>query len=204
MREIVAGNQNAKVLVTTGTYESLCKSLRQRELDIVVCVSTGFPVERTPEDLNCRLFGTEQIVPVAPANHAIFDGEITLETATTHRWAIPMQMSLIYRFEYAFYHRNLPTPVHSFNSSSLSLMFDSVHDWGLLGMLPRSMLEHRAADNGMEILNIPELVLEYDINIFTNVSGELTEEAISLLNALDEESRRFRRESQPGEISLAR
>jgi DNA-binding transcriptional LysR family regulator len=139
LRPLLDGDD--EIAVTTGTYESLTDALRIRKLDMVLCTAmAAAPVGRPHTDFAVQCFGEEDVVPAARSDHPVFDEPASLATVAHHRWAIPYQMSVSYRFVLVFNEHGLPPPTQSLSSSSLSLIRRAVSDWGLLGMLPRRML----------------------------------------------------------------
>jgi DNA-binding transcriptional LysR family regulator len=190
LRGVVEESSNSRYVVSTNTHEELYKCLRQRDLDLVICMTTGIFVEPKVDHVKYHLVGSEQMLPVAPPGHSILKAKsLSLEDAARYNWAVPLQMSVTYRFEYAFHQRGLPIAVQKLNSSSLTLMLEAVSEWGMLGMLPRSLLDSRAGAADLVRLDIPELVMDYDISILTNASDELSDEALQFVDALRLESK---------------
>lgn len=194
LRDLLGERDETAVVISTGTYESLTEGLRARDLDLVLCMAmTAAPLGRPRTDMAVHRFGDEDVLPVARAGHPVFDEDLSLATVARQRWAIPYQMSVSYRFALVFNEHNLPQPVQSLSSSSLSLVRRAIADWGLLGMLPRSMLtppsseglggEHAVAE--LRPLDVPELVLSYQLAALTNRAGQLPPAAAALLEALD-------------------
>jgi len=173
VQRLIEQYAHAKFTLTTGTQEFLLESLRQRELDLVVCADANFVSDRKDSHLLAEVLGDETIVPVACKDHEIFSNKITLEILTQERWAIPYQMSLSYRFENVFYKRNLRIPEQTLNTSSLSLIYNAVNKWNLLGMLPKRLLGMAAIKNDLRVIEIPELYIDFKTTLFRNKSGSL-------------------------------
>lgn len=185
LRGVVQNSTNSRYVVSTNTHEALYKSLRQRDLDVVVCMTAGALLEPKVDHVKYHLIGSEQMVPVAPPGHAIFGKkDMSLEVAARYHWAVPLQMSVTYRFEYAFHQRGIPIAVQKINSSSLNLILKAVRDWGMLGMLPRSLFESGKGASKLLLLDIPELEMDYDISMLTNASDQLSDETLKLVDAL--------------------
>lgn len=191
LRQLLDGGD--EIAVTTGTYESLTEALRVRELDMVLCTAmAAAPVGRPHTDFGVQCFGQEDVVPAARSDHPVLDEPVCLAAVARHRWAIPYQMSVSYRFVLVFNENSLQPPVQSLSSSSLSLIRRAVADWGLLGMLPRRMLlqeavgEKRrlASEPALIALDVPELTLSYKLMAIYNRTGQLEPTARTLLKAL--------------------
>jgi LysR family hydrogen peroxide-inducible transcriptional activator len=85
LRGVLEKSTNSRYVVSTDTHEALYKSLRHRDLDVVVCMTTGTSMEPKVDHVKYHLIGSEQMVPVAPPGHAIFgEKEISLEVAAPY------------------------------------------------------------------------------------------------------------------------
>jgi len=181
--ELLAAAPDTKVVVSTGTYESLSQGLRDRELDLALCIVPETLPPQSHAEFVLEEIGEEQVVPVARADNEVFAEPATLASVGGHRWVIPHQISLSYRFESAFFRRGLPLPVQCINSSSMSLIRKAVIDWGLLGMLPRALISDLGGAPLRE-LDIPELVMRYALILVCNRAGTLPPVAVTLAAAL--------------------
>lgn len=186
LREAIQNESSVRYVVSTGTHETLYKGLRQRDLDLAICLTTGVPLEPKAEYVKYRVIGREQVVPVARSDHAaLAQNPPSLEAISRYRWAVPLQLSVTYRFDYLFHQRGIPLVAQTFNSSSLELTLRAVAEWGLLGMLPRTLLEQNPFRSTLVELEIPELILGYDISVMRNSGDDLSAVALELVDALE-------------------
>lgn len=181
--ELLVANPDVKIVVSTGTYESLSQGLRDRELEFALCIVPETLPPQSNADFVLEEIGAEQVVPVARIDHEVFASPATLASVGGYRWVIPHQISLSYRFESAFFRRGLPLPVQCINSSSMSLIHKAVIDWGLIGMLPRTLLSDLGGGQLRE-LQVPELVMRYAVILVSNRAGTLPPVALTLAAAL--------------------
>ncbi len=157
------------ITLTTGTREVLADRLRARDIDIAVCVVAPFVTE-DPANLDGLTFeeiDTEMMIPAAMTDHPIFAHPPSLETAAKYGWAIPHQMSISYRFETAFFRRNLPNPAQRLNCVSMGLLLRGIREWGLIGMAPASLLKAGIADGSLKALPLDELHFPCTVSIIT-------------------------------------
>lgn len=157
------GDQPAtSTVVHTATMEVALDNVRSRKSDIALClVAKHTHHHRNYEGLVFDELGAETLIPVARAGHPALAGAQSLQALSVHEWAIPYQLSVSYRFETAFFRRNIPVPPQRINSSSITLMRFAVMDCGLIGLMPRSLVRQQLHSGALRELDIEELRFEY-------------------------------------------
>jgi len=128
--------------------------------------------------------GREMLIAVAAADHPIFAEPPSLERAAQHGWAVPHQMSVSYRFETAFYRRNLPIPPQRLNCASMALLKTAVRDWSLLGVVPSRLVERELASGTLRRINLDELAFDCAITLITPKSVPLSQASLTLIAEL--------------------
>lgn len=167
--QIIAENGNLNVMVETGTMENLVQSVRAGDLDVAVCLVAAYLTHDPAkfEGVSFEELQTEAIVPVARCGHPVFDGPVSLESVCAFDWAVPFQMSVSYRFETAFFRRNLSIPNQRLNCASMSLLREAVVDWGLLGMFTGEMVRRDEGAGLIQVIDLPDLKFPYSFALIT-------------------------------------
>jgi DNA-binding transcriptional LysR family regulator len=155
--------------VTTGNFRTLIDSLRRYDIDLVLCLAPDFTGIRGTEllDLRFESLSNETIVPLAPAGHPILKHQPTLARLSEERWAVPSQISALYRFESAFHRHSLKIPVQNLNSSSLVLLMRVVRQSRLLTVLPARMVSDEVARGELVTLDTPELHFDFVVALIS-------------------------------------
>jgi DNA-binding transcriptional LysR family regulator len=155
--------------VTTGNFKTLIESLRRYDIDLVLCLAPDFTGIRGTEllDLRFESFSNETIVPLAPKGHPILERRPTMALLSEERWAIPSQISALYRFESAFHRHGLKIPVQNLNSSSLVLLMRVVRQSQLLTILPARIVSEEVASGELAILETPELHFDFVVALIS-------------------------------------
>ena len=166
VRRTMTAHPAVNIRVLTATHEEFLNQLRARELDLAFSqfVEARQDVMRPDEQAELKhesLFDTESRV-FAPAQHPLAaETAINLERLADLRWAIPLQMSLSYRFENAFRRNGLPAPFQQINASSLGYIKRAIVDYGLLSVLPDHVVAAEVARGAVTALDVPALVFRY-------------------------------------------
>ncbi len=166
------------VSLVSETYENLNRMLRGYELDIVFSQFLDNPanLEVAPGEHIRRetLFDSFSRAYVR-ADHALAKlKRVTLRDAVNHEWAIPLQMSLVYRFEHAFRTAGFDGPVQKINTSSMSFMKAAVMDFGLPAVVPDHVMADELRNNQVIALKVPELNFEYQVGLSWRARGTHT------------------------------
>ncbi|MSQ85409.1 MAG: LysR family transcriptional regulator [Alphaproteobacteria bacterium] len=166
------------VSLSTETYENLTRMLRGYELDIVFSQFLDNPanLEVAPGEHIRRetLFDSFSRAYVR-ADHALAKSKrVTLRELATYAWAIPLQMSLVYRFEYAFRTAGFDGPVQKINTSSMSFMKTAVMEFGLPAVVPDHVMSEELRDGRVVALNVAELEFEYQVGLSWRARGTHT------------------------------
>jgi LysR family transcriptional regulator of gallate degradation len=189
LEEITARPDKLNVIVRSGTIEELLDQVRRREMTIAVCFVPNYMSGRRSDhaDVVFEELTEETMFPVARADHPIFTsigGEPTLPALSAHDWVIPHQMSVSYRFESAFFRRNLPIPIQRLNCSSMFLLKRAILDWSLIGIVPHFLVDDEIAAGTLRPLELPELQFPYALSVITARSATLSPGATMVLEVL--------------------
>jgi DNA-binding transcriptional LysR family regulator len=178
IQRLFAQYPGVTVSLTSETYENLIKMLRGYELDIVFS----------------QFFDNPANLDVAPGEHirreTLFDSysrayvradhvlanlpRVTLREAAEHAWAIPLQMSMVYRFEYAFRKKNLAAPVQKINTSSMAFMKTAVMELGLPAVAPDHVMADEARAGKVVGLKLADLEFDYQVGLSWRARGTHT------------------------------
>ncbi len=166
------------VSLATETYENLTKMLRGYELDIVFSQFLDNPanLEVAPGEHIRRetLFDSSSRAYVRADHELAALKRMTLRDVVNYEWAIPLQMSLVYRFEHAFRTKNLGSPVQKINTSSMSFMKTALMEFGLPAVVPDHVVEEELREGRVIALKIPELEFEYQVGLSWRARGTHT------------------------------
>lgn len=177
---------DTSAVVHTATMEIALDNVRTRKSDIALClVAKHTHHHRNYEGLLFDELGTEMLIPVARPGHDALAGPQNLQALSTHEWAIPYQLSVSYRFETAFFRRNIPVPPQRLNCASITLMRFAVVDCGLIGLMPRSLVTHELRSGELRELDIEELRFEYVVLTAAAKLGRQNRRSIVIRGFLD-------------------
>jgi DNA-binding transcriptional LysR family regulator len=192
IQRLFAQYPGVTVSLTTETYENLTRMLRGYELDIVFSQFLDNPanLEVAPGEHIRReiLFDSFSRAYVNATHPLATMAKIALRELVDYEWAIPLQMSLVYRFEHAFRTKGLSGPVQKINTSSMSFMKTAVLDFGLPAVVPDHLLEGELAEGRVVALNVRELVFEYQVGISWRARGTHTPAMTAFARVLREVS----------------
>jgi DNA-binding transcriptional LysR family regulator len=178
VQRLFATYPGVTVSLITETYENLTRMLRGYELDIVYSQFLDNPanLEVAPGEHIRRetLFDSYSRAYVR-ADHALAKSKrAALRDLAHYEWAIPLQMSLVYRFEHAFRTKGLGGPVQKINTSSMSFMKTAVMDFGLPAVVPDHVMSEDLSQGRVVALNVPELEFEYQVGLSWRARGTHT------------------------------
>lgn len=162
--------------IHTGTLETLLEGIRLCDVNVAVAYMADI-YKRQVSDLKglaVEELSTRELIPIARADHPIFQKNYDLVTASKYEWAVPHQMSVSYRFETAFFRRDIAIPRQRLNCTSIFLMKRAIIDCGLIGMLPSSLVSEELAEGVLRIVDIPELYFRYSLVLITLKDVPLT------------------------------
>ena len=166
------------VSLTTETYENLTRMLRGYELDIVFSQFLDNPanLEVAPGEHIRRetLFDSFSRAYVRADHTLAKTKRVTLHELANYAWAIPLQMSLVYRFEHAFRTKGLDGPVQKINTSSMSFMKTAVMEFGLPAVVPDHVMRDELREGRVVALNVAELAFEYQVGLSWRARGTHT------------------------------
>ncbi|HWU04581.1 MAG TPA: LysR family transcriptional regulator [Novosphingobium sp.] len=167
--DLIMRSGRYQIEVRTGTMESLVAEVRARTVDLVVCMLADYVNIHADEFDGCGFeeIASEVMIPVARPDHPVFEQDMSLQAAARHDWAVPYQMSVSYRFETAFYKRNITIPHQRLNCASLPLARKSVEEWRLIAMMPERSVAGDLASGALRRLDLPELDFDYTIGFIT-------------------------------------
>jgi len=175
IQRLFAQYPGVTVSLTSETYENLTKMLRGYELDIVFSQFLDNPsnLEVAPGEHIRRetLFDSHSRAYVR-ADHALAArARVTLKDAAEYEWAIPLQMSMVYRFEYAFRTKGLSAPVQKINTSSMAFMKTAVMELGLPAVVPDHVMAEDVRSGRVSALRIAELEFDYQVGLSWRARG---------------------------------
>ncbi|NBC35076.1 LysR family transcriptional regulator [Novosphingobium sp. FSY-8] len=164
---ILAGDGRTHVATSTGTMESLIDQVKAGEITFAVCLIATRLMQNLNRYEGCGFeeIAHETLIPVARRDHPVFDDAPTLGRLSQCDWAVPHQMSVSYRFESVFFRQNLALPKERLNTTSMGLMRAAIADWGLIGLMPRSMVGDDLASGAWALVDAPDLVFDYALAI---------------------------------------
>jgi DNA-binding transcriptional LysR family regulator len=179
---------NVKLEVSTGTHETLCRMLRAYELDLAfeqLPEVSASGIASNSNDLRFEWLLDLSYAVWAPAGHRLAGARsVTLADLAGERWAIPYQMSMSWRIENAFFRNGLERPIQIVNSSSLTFLRSAMLRWGLLAILPESVLADDIAHGRVKRVGVPELVLDYRAGLLFRRKTTLGAAAFELAKAI--------------------
>jgi len=166
LAEITARPDKLNIVVRSGTIEELLEQVRRREMTIALCFVPNYMSGRRSDhaDVVFEELSEETMFPVARTDHPVFVNELTLPALSAHDWVIPHQMSVSYRFESAFFRRNLPIPTQRLNCSSMYLLKRAILDWSLIGIVPHFLVDTEIAAGALRTLEVPKLQFPYALS----------------------------------------
>ncbi len=168
---IVARYPGINFRISTATAEDLAAQVKRCDIDLAFCQTFFNPQAkrggRDPE-LNFEKLMTARARAFAPAGHPLAGrGAISLAEAAAHAWVVPFKLTINYRFEQAFLRANIPVPVQTINSASISFCKSSARALGLLMLMPEHLMAEDVAAGAMLPIDVPELAMEHDVGLFT-------------------------------------
>lgn len=174
------------IVISTGTHEELLDQVRRHVVNVALCIVPDYMSGRGRDhaDLIFQELADEEMIPVARSGHPVFAGETSMAELSRHDWVVPHQMSVSYRFESAFFRRNLPVPAQRLNCSSMHLLMTAILDWSLIGIVPRFLVERELAAGTLRVLDMPELHFPYALSMITLKSAIPTDGVAAVLQSL--------------------
>lgn len=174
------------IVISTGTLEELLAQVRKHAVHAAVCIVPDYMSGRRSDhaDVTFEELADEEMIPVARSGHPVFARAPTMADLSGHDWVVPHQMSVSYRFESAFFRRNLTVPAQRLNCSSMHLLRTAMLDWSLLGIVPRFLVERELAEGTLRVLDMPELHFPYSLSMITLKSAIPTEGVAAVLQSL--------------------
>lgn len=177
---------DCSAIVHTATMESALENVRSRKSDVALClVARHTHHRREMGTLQFEELGSEVLVPVARADHPAFAGIPNLETLSRHEWAIPFQLSVSYRFETAFFRRNMPVPRQRLNCTSITLLHHAVRECGLIALMPRNLIARDLREGLLREFAIDELHFEYIVLMASAKLAPLDRRSTMVKNFID-------------------
>lgn len=152
--------------LSSGTRELMTARLVAGEIDLAACLISEvvYPSPRQEISLDYEVIGAEIVRPYCHAALVRELGDCTLERLSTRPWAIPLEMSVYYRFETAFFRLGLPVPPIRLATPSLALIKETALAGAMLVMLPvSSLLPGQDAELGS--LPCADLTMRYNISL---------------------------------------
>lgn len=178
VRRLFAQYPKVTVGVVSETYESLVRMLRAHEIDFIFAQYFDNPanLDVAPgADIRREVLFTSVSRAYVAADHALARRrKPALAELAGHDWAIPLQMSLVYRFEYVFRIRALPSPVQKINSSSMAFIKSALYDFGLAAVLPEHIMAEDVRAGRAVALPVPALVFDYRVGLSWRARGTRT------------------------------
>lgn len=192
VRRLFAEYPGVTVSLATETYENLTRMLRGYEIDFVFSQFLDNPanLDVAPgEHLRRETLFESHSRAYVRADHPLAQAhKIDLGKLVNHEWAIPLQMSLVYRFEHAFRTAGFSGPVQKINTSSMTFMKAAVLDFGLPAVVPDHVLEEDVRAKRVVALNVPELVFDYQVGLSWRARGTHTPAMTAFARILRETS----------------
>ena len=157
--KLTAEEEGLNVRVSSGTREALIDNLLTGNSDVCLCQIPDFiyTEKEHASQLSFHSIGDDVISAYAASGHPALLSKPRLELMTQHRWAVPFEMSVSYRFESAFFRSNLPIPIQSLNASSISMTKNAALQAGMLAMLPASSVIKEVEQGQLHHLDVPAL-----------------------------------------------
>ncbi|MDX2143677.1 MAG: LysR family transcriptional regulator [Rhodospirillaceae bacterium] len=198
VRRLFAKHPGVTVSLATETYENLTRMLRGYEIDVVFSQFYDNPanLDVAPgENLRRETLFESFSRAYVRADHTLAKKRRAgLAELVKYEWAIPLQMSLVYRFEHAFRVAGHAGPVQKINTSSMSFMKSAVMDFGLPAVVPDHVVATEVAAGTVVALSAPELIFDYQVGLSWRARGTHTPAMTALATLLREVSR----EKEPG------
>jgi LysR family transcriptional regulator of gallate degradation len=192
IQRLFAQYPGVTVSLATETYENLTRMLRGYELDIVYSQFFDNPanLEVAPgENLRREILFDSFSRGYVRADHALAQASrVSLRELANYEWAIPLQMSLVYRFEHAFRTKGLAGPVQKINASSMAFMKTAVMEFGLPAVVPDHVMAEDVRRGRVTALRVPELEFEYQVGLSWRARGTHTPAMTALARILREVS----------------
>ncbi|MEG8013566.1 LysR family transcriptional regulator [Sphingomonas sp. 22R3R2A-7] len=174
------------IVISTGTLEELLEQVRKHAVHAALCIVPDYMSGRRSDhaDVTFQELADEEMIPVARSGHPVFAGERSMADLSAYDWVVPHQMSVSYRFESAFFRRNLTVPAQRLNCSSMHLLMTAILDWSLIGIVPRFLVERELAGGTLRVLDMPELHFPYALSMITLKSAIPTQGVAAVLQSL--------------------
>jgi DNA-binding transcriptional LysR family regulator len=178
VRRLFARHPGVTVSLATETYENLTRMLRGYEIDFVFSQFYDNPanLEVAPgENLRRETLFTSFSRAYVRADHALAKRRRAgLDELAKYEWAIPLQMSLVYRFEHAFRVAGHAGPVQKINTSSMTFMKAAVTDFGLPAVVPDHVVAAERNAGAVVALQVPQLIFDYSVGLSWRARGTHT------------------------------
>lgn len=178
VRRLFKLHPGVNVSLVTETYENLTRMLRGYEIDFVFSQFLDNPanLDAAPgEHIKREILFESYSRAYVRADHALAtQPKLKLADLVDDAWAIPLQMSLVYRFAYAFRNAGFAEPVQKINTSSMSFMKTAVMEFGLAAVVPDHILADELRAKKVVALNVPALVFDYQVGLSWRARGTHT------------------------------
>ncbi len=174
------------IVISTGTLEELLEQVRKHAVHAALCIVPDYMSGRRSDhaDVTFQELADEEMIPVARSGHPVFTHEPSMAGLSDYDWVVPHQMSVSYRFESAFFRRNLIVPAQRLNCSSMHLLMTAILDWSLIGIVPRFLVDRELAAGTLRVLDMPELHFPYALTMITLKSAIPTAGVAAVLQSL--------------------
>lgn len=146
--------------IFTGTRETLAGQLIAHEIDAAYCLIPELihGGGRDLVDLHFERTGYETLAAFAAEAHPVHRDARGLGDLAQYRWAVPLQMSVTYRFESLFFRAGVAVPTRGLASASLALLAAAARDGAMIAILPVDYAKPGLVRIALEALSLPYLV----------------------------------------------
>lgn len=162
LKRVLAEQPGCAAIVNTATVEAALENVCSRKSDVALCLMPTH-THHNPgvSALQYEELGSEILVPVALPDHPAFSESVSLDALSRYEWVIPYQLSVSYRFETAFFRRNMPVPRQRLHCTSLTLLRYATTECGLIALMPRSLITDDLRAGRLREFDIEELRFQY-------------------------------------------
>ena len=173
---------NVKLAITVSDNDLMVPTLRNGDLDLILCYLTESPYEGCVKE---RLYDDE-IVVFASADHPLAKHKfVTMAQIARERWALsPVNLLPWHWLHRAFQDRGIPPPQATVETRSLRLRVQTIASSNLLGFLSRRVVRQAAQQFRLKELRVKEVTWRRPVGVIYREEAYLSPAARRLIEIL--------------------
>jgi len=182
---------NVKLAITVSDNDLMVPTLRNGDLDLILCYLTESPYEGCVKE---RLYDDE-IVVFASADHPLAKHKfVTMAQIARERWALsPVNLLPWHWLHRAFQDRGIPPPQATVETRSLRLRVQTIASSNLLGFLSRRVVRQAAQQFRLKELRVKEVTWRRPVGVIYREEAYLSPAARRLIEILKATAREISR-----------